>query len=449
MVTSIENSNLLTILGRAIDTGTLSRAREMLNHLSPPDIAHELETAPPKYRHVLWELVEKENSGEVLQELSDDIQVEFLEQMNGSQVALLTAGLDVDDVVDILQQLPGQVVSAALQSMSMQDRLRVESVLTYDEETAGGMMDTEVITVRADITLDAVLRYLRRHSDIPDITDSLFVVNRQDKFLGLLPLGKLLTSSPTAIVKEVMDTAVQPIHVNLTDSDVAQLFKRQDLVSAPVVDDENHLLGRITIDDVLDVIIEDADQSLRAMGGLSTNEDTFASISRTVPRRAIWLGVNLITAILASIAISLFEATLDKVVALAILMPIVASMGGVAGSQTLTLVIRGMALGQIERGNISWLLSKEFAVGALNGLLWAVVTGCVVSLWFGDWSMALIIGLAMAINITAAALAGTLLPIMLRSMSMDPVLAGSVILTTITDITGFVSFLGLATWFLT
>lgn len=449
MVTSIENSNLLTILGRAIDAGTLSRAREMLNHLSPPDIAHELETAPPKYRHVLWELVEKENSGEVLQELSDDIQVEFLEQMNGSQVALLTAGLDVDDVVDILQQLPGQVVSAALQSMSMQDRLRVESVLTYDEETAGGMMDTEVITVRADITLDAVLRYLRRHSDIPDITDSLFVVNRQDKFLGLLPLGKLLTSSPTAIVKEVMDTAVQPIHVNLTDSDVAQLFKRQDLVSAPVVDDENHLLGRITIDDVLDVIIEDADQSLRAMGGLSTNEDTFASISRTVPRRAIWLGVNLITAILASIAISLFEATLDKVVALAILMPIVASMGGVAGSQTLTLVIRGMALGQIERGNISWLLSKEFAVGALNGLLWAVVTGCVVSLWFGDWSMALIIGLAMAINITAAALAGTLLPIMLRSMSMDPVLAGSVILTTITDITGFVSFLGLATWFLT
>ncbi len=449
MVTSIENSNLLTILGRAIDTGTLSRAREMLNHLSPPDIAHERETAPPKYRHVLWELVEKENSGEVLQELSDDIQVEFLEQMNGSQVALLTAGLDVDDVVDILQQLPGQVVSAALQSMSMQDRLRVESVLTYDEETAGGMMDTEVITVRADITLDAVLRYLRRHSDIPDITDSLFVVNRQDKFLGLLPLGKLLTSSPTAIVKEVMDTAVQPIHVNLTDSDVAQLFKRQDLVSAPVVDDENHLLGRITIDDVLDVIIEDADQSLRAMGGLSTNEDTFASISRTVPRRAIWLGVNLITAILASIAISLFEATLDKVVALSILMPIVASMGGVAGSQTLTLVIRGMALGQIERGNISWLLSKEFAVGALNGLLWAVVTGCVVSLWFGDWSMALIIGLAMAINITAAALAGTLLPIMLRSMSMDPVLAGSVILTTITDITGFVSFLGLATWFLT
>ena len=251
------------------------------------------------------------------------------------------------------------------------------------------------------------------------------------------------------MVEDVMDTAVQPIHVNLTDSDVAQLFQRQDLVSAPVVDDENHLLGRITIDDVVDVIIEDADQSLLAMGGLTTGEDTFGSISRAAPRRAVWLGVNLVTAILASTAISLFEATLDKVVALAILMPIVASMGGVAGSQTLTLVIRGMALGQVERGNIGWLLSKEFAVGALNGLLWAVVMGCVVSLWFGDWNMALIIGLAMAINITSAALAGTLLPVLLRAMSIDPALAGSVILTTITDIVGFVSFLGLATWLLT
>lgn len=449
MVTSTENINLLTILGHAIDSGTLNRAREILNHLSPPDIAHELETAPPKYRHVLWELIEQQNSGAVLQELSDDIQVEFLNQMNGSEVASLTAGLDVDDVVDILQQLPGQVVSEALQSMSIQDRLRVESVLTYDEETAGGMMDTEVITVRADISLDAVLRYLRRHQEIPDVTDNLFVVDRKDKFLGLLPLGKLLTSSPTAMVEDVMDTAVQPIHVNLTDSDVAQLFQRQDLVSAPVVDDENHLLGRITIDDVVDVIIEDADQSLLAMGGLTTGEDTFGSISRAAPRRAVWLGVNLVTAILASTAISLFEATLDKVVALAILMPIVASMGGVAGSQTLTLVIRGMALGQVERGNIGWLLSKEFAVGALNGLLWAVVMGCVVSLWFGDWNMALVIGLAMAINITSAALAGTLLPVLLRAMSIDPALAGSVILTTITDIVGFVSFLGLATWLLT
>lgn len=450
MVASAEkNTNLLSILGRAIDAGTLNRAKEMLNHLSAPDIAHELETAPPRYRHVLWELIGEDKSGEVLQALPDDIQMEFLNDMDGPKIALITAGLNVDDVVDILQQLPGQVVSKALQSMSTQDRLRVESVLTYDEETAGGLMDTQVITVRADITLDAVLRYLRRHSEIPHITDNLFVVDRHDRFLGLLPLSQLLTSSPTAVVSDVMNTDVQPLHVDLSDAEVGQLFQRQNLVSAPVVDNKNRLLGRITIDDVLNVIVEDADQSLLAMGGLSIHEDTFASVWRTAPRRAIWLGINLATALLASMAISLFEATLDKVVALAILMPIVASMGGVAGSQTLTLIIRGLAIGQIERGNIRWLMSKEFAVGALNGLLWALATGIIVSVWFADWHLALIIGLAMLINITAAALAGTLLPVVLRRASIDPALAGSVILTTITDIVGFVSFLGLSTWLLT
>jgi magnesium transporter len=309
-------------------------------------------------------------------------------------------------------------------------------------------MDTEVITVRPDISVDVVLRYLRRFEEIPDITDNLFVVSRKDAFLGNLPLGKLLTSSPTTTVREVMNTEVQAIHVNLTDSDVAQLFQRYDLVSAPVVDDQNHLLGRITIDDVVDVIVEDADHSLLAMAGLSDTEDTFSPIVRTAPRRALWLGVNLLTAILASTAISMFEDTLDKVVALAILMPIVASMGGVAGSQTLTVMIRGMALGQIERGNLSWLLSKEFTVGAVNGLLYALVVGSVVSLWFGDSTMALIIGLAMAINLMAAALTGTLLPVLLRSIKRDPALAGSVILTTVTDIVGFVSFLGLAAVFL-
>jgi magnesium transporter len=333
--------------------------------------------------------------------------------------------------------------------MSAQDRQRVESVLTYNEDTAGGLMDTEVITVRPDITVDVVLRYLRRFEEIPEITDNLFVVNRDDTFAGNLPLGMLLTSAPTTTVREVMNTEVRGIHVDLTDSEVSQLFQRHDLVSAPVVDDENHLLGRITIDDVVDVIVEDADHSLLAMAGLSDTEDTFSSIGKTVPRRAVWLGVNLLTAILASTAISLFEDALDKVVALAILMPIVASMGGVAGSQTLTVVIRGMALGQIERGNLNWLLSKEFAVGALNGLLYALIVGCVVSLWFQDATMALIIGLAMAINLMAAALSGTLLPVLLKFLKIDPALAGTVILTTITDVVGFISFLGLATLFLT
>jgi magnesium transporter len=449
MTQATEKNNLLSRLDGAIDSVTLNQVRHTLNNLSPPDIAHQLETAPPKFRRILWELVDPEISGEVLQELSDEIQLEFLDEMDSVEVASLTEGLDVDDIVDILQQLPDRVIPEVLQAMSLQDRQRVESVLTYDEDTAGGLMDTEVITVRPDITVDVVLRYLRRFEEIPEITDNLFVVNRDDTFLGNLPIGLLLTSPPTTRVREVMNTEIRAIPVDLMDTEVSQRFKRHDLVSAPVIDDQNRLVGRITIDDVLDVIVEDADHSLLAMAGLSDTEDTFSSIGKTVPRRAVWLGVNLLTALLASTAISLFEQTLDKLVALAILMPIVASMGGVAGSQTLTVVIRGMALGQIERGNISWLVSKEFATGALNGLLYALIVGCVVSLWFQDATMALIIGLAMAINLMAAALSGTLLPILLKSINIDPALAGTVILTTITDIVGFISFLGLATVFLT
>ena len=441
-------SNLLAKLDNAIDSITLNQVRHTLNNLSPPDIAHQLEIAPPKYRHTLWELVDPDVSGEVLQDLSDEIQLEFLEKMDGAEVASITEGLNVDDIVDILQQLPDRVIPEVLKAMSAQDRLRVETILTYDEDTAGGLMDTEVVTVRPDISVDVVLRYLRRFEEIPDTTDNLFVVSRSDIFMGNLSIGKLLTSSPATTVREVMNSEVQAIDVNLTDSEVAHRFQRYDLVSAPVIDEHGRLLGRITIDDVVDVIVEDADHSLLAMAGLSDTEDTFSSVARTAPRRAIWLGVNLITAILASLAISQFEATLDKLVTLAILMPIVASMGGVAGSQTLTVVIRGMALGQVEQSNLNWLMSKEFAVGALNGILYAVIVGCLVSLWFNDWDMGIIIGLAMAINLMAAALAGTILPVLLRSLKIDPALAGSVILTTITDVVGFVSFLGLAAVFL-
>jgi len=440
--------DLLAKLDNAIDSVTLNQVRHTLNNLLPPDIAHQIETAPPKYRHILWELVDPDISGEVLQDLSDEIQLEFLKNMDGAEVASMTEGLNVDDIVDILQQLPNKVIPEVLKAMSAQDRQRIETILTYDEDTAGGLMDTEVITVRPDISVDVVLRYLRRFEEIPDITDNLFVVSRSDTFLGNLSIGKLLTSSSATTVREVMSSKVQAINVNLTNSEVAQIFQRYDLVSAPVIDQDGRLLGRITIDDVVDVIVEDAGHSLLAMAGLSNTEDTFSSVAKTAPRRAIWLGVNLITAILASSAISLFESTLDELVALAILMPIVASMGGVAGSQTLTVVIRGMALGRVERSNLNWLLSKEFAVGAINGLLYALIVGCVVSIWFQNWLMAVIIGLAMAINLMAAALAGTILPVLLRSLKVDPALAGPVILTTITDIVGFVSFLGLAAMFL-
>ena len=440
--------NLLSQLDSAINSETLDQIKFDLNNLSPPDIAHQLETAPPRYRHILWGLINKDISGAVLHDLSDEIQFEFLTKMDGAEVALLTEGLNVDDVVDILQHLPERVIPEVLKAMSVQDRQRVETVLIFDENTAGGLMDTEVITIRPDISVDVVLRYLRRFKQIPDTTDNLFVVSRNDTFMGNLPIGLLLTSSPSTMVSDLMNTEVKAINVDLVDSEVATRFQRYDLISAPVIDHNNRLLGRITIDDVVDVITDDADHSLLAMAGLSDTEDTFSSIGRAAPRPAAWLGVNLFTAILASSAISLFEEALEQLVVLAILMPIVASMGGVAGSQTLTVVIRGMALGQVEKSNLNWLMSKEFAVGAVNGLIYALVVGSLVSLWFQDGRIAIIMGLAMAINLMAAALAGTILPVALKSLKVDPALAGSVILTTITDIVGFVSFLGLAAVFL-
>ena len=440
--------NLVSQLDRAIDSDTLNQIKLDLNNLSPPDIAHQLEVAPPRYRHILWRLIDKDTSGAVLHDLSDEFQSEFLTKMDGAEVALLTQGLNVDDVVDILQHLPEQVIPEVLKAMSVQDRQRVETVLVFDEKTAGGLMDTDIITVRPDISVDVVLRYLRRFNQIPDTTDNLFVVSRNDTFMGNLPIGKLLTSSPSTMVVDAMNTDVKAINIGLLDSEVATRFQRYNLISAPVINDDNRLLGRITIDDVVDVITDDADHSLLAMAGLSDTEDTFSSIKRAAPRRAAWLGVNLFTAILASSAISLFEETLDQLVALAILMPIVASMGGVAGSQTLTVVIRGMALGQVDKNNLNWLISKEFAVSAINGIIYALLVGSLVSVWFQDGRIAMIMGLAMAINLIVAALTGTILPLVLKSLKIDPALAGSVVLTTITDIVGFVTFLGLAAVFL-
>lgn len=443
----ISHLSQLASIHELMDSNKVRQLRHMLNNLTPADIADQIEAAPPKARRVLWDLVDKEFEGEVIGELSEELRGEILEEMESHEVASLTEGLDPDDVADILQQLPEQVIPEILQAMSTQDRQRVETVLTYNEDTAGGLMNTDTITVRPDMTLDVVFRYLRRHDELPEITDSIFVVTRDDVFLGSLPLGKLLTSSPNITVREIMVTEVEAIPADMADSEVAHLFEKHDWVSAPVISETRQLLGRITIDDVVDVIMEDADHSLFGLAGLSDEEETFASIGRTTPRRAIWLGVNLMTAILASAVINIFEATIDKVVALAILMPIVASMGGVAGSQTLTVVIRGMALGQISRSNLGWLLSKEFAVGALNGMLWALVMGGIAALWFQDPVIAVIIAAAMVINLVAAAIAGAALPVILKACRVDPALAGSVALTTITDVVGFMSFLGLATLF--
>nr|WP_226702218.1 magnesium transporter [Microbulbifer elongatus] len=439
--------NQLGELYAALDSGTGREVQRMLASLSPPSIAQLLESSPPRIRQVLWKLIDREVEGEVLQELSDEIQSQILSTMDTEEMVAVMEGLDADDVADILQQLPERVMAEVLSAMSERDRQRVESVLAYDEETAGGLMDTEIVSVRPNLHLDVVLRYLRRHEQLPESTDNLFVVNRKDRFIGLLPLTKLLTTDPSVTVREIMVTDVEPIPADMPDDEVARLFAQYDWVTAPVVDEQKRLLGRITIDDVVDVIREDADHSLMSLAGLDEEEDTFATVKRTAPRRAIWLGINLLTALLASWVINLFQGTIDKVVALAVLMPIVASMGGVAGSQTLTVVIRGMALGQIGRSNLGWLLSRELGSGALNAILWSAVMGGIAALWFGDQRIAWIIIAAMVINLITAALAGAILPVALRAMRIDPALAGGVALTTVTDVVGFMSFLGLATIF--
>ncbi len=434
------------ILNEALESGSLKQVRRILNSgLSPSDIAHLLESSPPKERNLLWRLVEKDLEGEILQYLSDDIRAYFLSKLNAEELAEVTEDYELDDLVDLLQQLPDTVIEEVLLSMDSQDRHRIEEVLSYEEDTAGGLMNTDTITIRPDITIDVVLRYLRRHRSLPDMTDRLLVVNRKDEFIGVLPLTTMLVSNPSSTVREVMETNVEVIPVDMPDNDVANLFERKDLVSAPVVDAQGKLLGRITIDDVVDVIREDADHSLMSMAGLDEDEDTFSPTMKTAKRRAVWLGINLITAFIASAVIGMFDQTLEKVVALAVLMPIVASMGGIAGSQALTLVIRGMALGQIGGSNIKWLINREFLVGLMNGMLWALVVALVAVAWFGDLRIGGIIAAAMVINLIAAAIAGTTLPIILKAQNIDPALAGGVILTTVTDVVGFMSFLGLAT----
>jgi magnesium transporter len=438
--------NPMDELNAALSSGTFVQVRRMLNGLPTGDIADIIESSPPKNRRILWQLIDPEREGDVFQELQEDVRAQFLKGMEADEVIALTDGQDVDDIADILQQLPDQVIREVLHSMTAQDRHRVEQVLSFDEYTAGGLMNTDTITVRPPLTLDVVLRYLRRHEELPPMTDSLFVVNRSDEFVGVLPVSRLLTADPEMTVREIMITDIDPIPASMPDSEVANLFEKNDWVSAPVVNEHGKLLGRITIDDVVDVMREDANSTLAGLAGL-TEEDTFAPVWRTAPGRLVWLGVNLVTVFVAAAVIQQFEATIEQLVALAILMPIVPSMGGVAGMQTLTVIVRGMALGKIGRENALWLLLREFWVGFINGLLFALVVGVAAYVVFGDARLGIIIALAMLITLVTAALSGALLPMFLKKLDVDPALAGGVVLTTITDVVGFFALLGLAAYF--
>ena len=431
-------------LSQAIDSGSLYQIRQMIKTLPTAGIAHLIESSPPKTRSVLWQLIDKDSEGEVIQYLNEDLQNDILRELNAEQVAELTEGLETDDLADILQQLPQQVTSQVLQAMGQQDRHRVETVLSYDEDTAGGLMNTDTITVRRNHTVELVLRYLRRHESIPEMTDNILVVNRDDELLGILPLREVLVSDPNTLVREVMREDIEAIPVDMEATQIAQLFEQHDWVSAPVVDNNEKLLGRITIDDVVDVIRDSTEHSLMSMAGLDEEDDTFAPIIKTAKRRALWLGVNLMTAVLASMVIYLFQDTIEQVVYLAVLMPIVANMGGVAGTQTLTLVIRSLALGHISPSNSRWLLTRELGVAVLNGALWAFVISLIAFMWYRDLLLSYIIASAMLINLVTAALAGAYLPLFLQRIKIDPALAGSVALTTVTDSIGFFAFLGLA-----
>lgn len=435
----------LKAIDRALSSGALGQVRHLLNQLPASDVAHLLESSPPRERRILWQLINKDQGTEVLQYLGEEIRGEFLKELSADELLVLVEDLEFDDLADLLQELPEQVTQQVLSALDDQNRELLQAVLSYPEDTAGGLMNTDVITIRPEITISVVLRYLRFRGDIPETTDKLLVVNRKNQFIGILPLTRILVCDGSATVREAMITDIEPIPADMEAHDVAKIFERRDLVSAPVVNGEGVLIGRITIDDVVDVILEEADHSILSMAGLDEDEDTFGSVWHTLRHRALWLGINLLTALAASAVIGLFQGTINQVVALAVLMPIVASMGGIAGSQTLTLVIRAIALGQVKADNTRYLIIKELSVGALNGLIWASVVGVAAALWFGEAKLGMVLAAAMVINLTIAAGAGAFLPMFLKRAGIDPALAGGVVLTTITDVIGFFSFLGLAT----
>ncbi|MEN8260674.1 MAG: magnesium transporter [Pseudomonadota bacterium] len=440
--------NHLRLIADKLESGTLHQVRNLLNALHPAEIAHVLESLKPVDREIVWRLTAPERRGEILVELNEEVRGGLIEATDIQDFISAVGDLEHDDLADLLHDVPEVVLEQVLMSMDNQDRSRLEAVLSYDEDSAGGLMSLDTLTVRPDVTLDVVLRYLRQRAEMPDLTDSLIVVDRADHYLGVLPLSVLLTRDERRTVGELMITDVAAIPATLSASEVAILFENRDLVSAPVVDEQHRLIGRITVDDVVDVIREEADHSLMSMAGLDEEQDMFAPVILSTKRRAVWLGINLFTAFLASWVIGLFEATIQQVVALAVLMPIVASMGGIAGSQTLTLVIRGLALRQIGATNAHLLMTKELAVGALNGLIWALVVATVAGVWFHHAGIGALIGGAMMINLICAALAGASIPLLLHRFGVDPALAGGVILTTVTDVVGFMAFLGLATLYL-
>jgi magnesium transporter len=435
-------------LRAALEHGTMRSAHRMVNAMAPAEVARLLESLPPAQREIIWDFVDPELGGEVLTEVNDEVRQGLISGMDAEELVAAVEDLEVDDLADLLANLPETVTRQVLRSMDQQDRERLNMLRSFPADSAGGLMNTDTVSVRADVPLEVVLRYLRMRGELPEKTDRLYVVNRDGRFVGALPVTRLLTEDPERVVADTLDTDVASIDPATPANEVANLFQDRDLVSAPVVDDQGRLLGRITVDDVVDVIREEADHSVLSMAGLDEEDDLFAGVARSARGRALWLTINLLTAILAAWVVGLFSTTIEKVVALAALMPIVASMGGIAGTQTVTLMIRGIALGQIQEQNARWLLMRELAVGALNGFALAAVVAVGTAMVFDTWTVAGIIFAALLINLVAGALIGVLVPLGLKRMKIDPALAGGVVLTTFTDVIGFAALLGLGSLFL-
>ena len=440
-----EKNNLDQLLDNSSDLSN-DEVRSLLNKLSSSEIAHALESSPPKQRKLFFSLLETNEEGDVLADLGEEIQQDLVSSISNEELAEAVKELEPDETVDILQNLPEERMNTILSKMSLRDRKRIEIGLTYPENTAGGLLNTDVISVRPSHSIEVVINYLRDQKELPNNTDKIFVVNKEDEYVGELAIGKIITCRPKLSVREVMDTNSNPIFVNQDDKEVATIFERNDIISSAVIDESGKLIGRITIDDVLDVIKEDADQNFLGMAGVA--EDTFAPPGRAARSRVFWLSMNLLTAFIASMTINIFKDVLDQIVYLAILMPIVASMGGVAATQTLTIVLRGLTLEQINSSNLQWLFKRELAVSILNGFVLSILVGLVTFFWFDEILLALLISFALVINLISAVIAGVFVPLILRSLHQDPAIAGSVVVTTVTDVIGFLSFLGLATIFL-
>ncbi len=437
-----------------LERDQITSIQQTLTSLHPSEIARLLESLTPGKRKIIWQLVDQDDEGDVLKELVEDVRQNLIGEMDATELIAATQDMELDDLADLLVDLPETVTEQVITALDRQDQIRLESVMSYDEDTAGGLTNPRIISVRRGITIEVLMRYLKRLNKLPEHTNYIYIVNRNDEYLGALKLVDLFLEDKNKPIETIMDESVKAMLADVDVKQVAMDFQNLDLISIPVIDEKNRLLGQITVDDVVDVIQDQVNSEIFNMAGLDDEDDIFAPVILSTKRRAVWLGMNLITAFVVAGAIGLFQEILQQIVILAVLMPIVASMGGVAGNQTLILVIRGIAMGKIQRSNARKLLVKEGSVALLNGFIWSIVVSVLTVVLFLDadfqnyWKIGIIVGAAMLLNIFASAIAGVAIPFLLKKMGIDPALAGGGLMITLTDVLGFVTFLGLATLFL-